>query len=156
MHENYCIDGRLKSYLTNYTSVAPRIYGLPKIHKNGSPLRPVISCLSSWPKFRVTWVMATLTSVLISTFETNFHTRSCRILCHGLFRSDILVYGWFCVVAHGYDSKNGKNCRKSRNSVSRMVICNLNLTYIHKLRAYGVTYSSTWNCLRRIVRSCTV
>ena len=34
-------------YLTIHNSVAPKIYGLPKIHKPNTPLRPIVSCIQS-------------------------------------------------------------------------------------------------------------
>ncbi|XP_073821583.1 uncharacterized protein [Musca autumnalis] len=36
-----------KYKLTNKTSTAPRLYGLPKIHKDGNPLRPICSTINS-------------------------------------------------------------------------------------------------------------
>ena len=43
MFENSSIELSVKKSLTNYNSVAPRIYGLPKVHKPGAPLRPIVS-----------------------------------------------------------------------------------------------------------------
>ncbi|XP_075167568.1 uncharacterized protein LOC142239666 [Haematobia irritans] len=36
-----------KNKLTSRTAIAPRIYGLPKIHKDGTPLRPICSSINS-------------------------------------------------------------------------------------------------------------
>ena len=36
-----------KYKMTNKTSTAPRFYGLPKIHKDGTPLRPICSTINS-------------------------------------------------------------------------------------------------------------
>ncbi|XP_058977367.1 uncharacterized protein LOC131802039 [Musca domestica] len=36
-----------KNKLSTNTAVAPRIYGLPKIHKEGNPLRPICSSINS-------------------------------------------------------------------------------------------------------------
>ncbi|XP_075151062.1 uncharacterized protein LOC142233289 [Haematobia irritans] len=36
-----------KNKLTSRTAIAPRIYGLPKIHKEGTPLRPICSSVNS-------------------------------------------------------------------------------------------------------------
>lgn len=44
------IDGMENHKLTTYTAIAPRIYGLPKIHKDGMPLRPICSSVNS-PSF---------------------------------------------------------------------------------------------------------
>lgn len=43
MFEKKYIDFPLKKSFTHYDSVAPKFYGLPKLHKNGVPLRPVTS-----------------------------------------------------------------------------------------------------------------
>lgn len=40
--ENY-IDEKTKFQLSNNNSICPKIYGLPKTHKDGNPLRPVVS-----------------------------------------------------------------------------------------------------------------
>ncbi|XP_055685769.1 uncharacterized protein LOC129791573 [Lutzomyia longipalpis] len=36
-----------KRSLMTYKALPPRIYGLPKIHKSGVPLRPIVSCIGS-------------------------------------------------------------------------------------------------------------
>ena len=41
------IDEKLKNKLVVYNSVAPKIYGLPKLHKAGMPLRPITSSINS-------------------------------------------------------------------------------------------------------------
>lgn len=41
------IEEKLKDELTSYNSVAPRFYGLPKVHKKECPLRPVVSCIKA-------------------------------------------------------------------------------------------------------------
>ena len=43
LFETGIIDQRQKYMMTTYNSVAPRLYGLPKIHKEGLPLRPICS-----------------------------------------------------------------------------------------------------------------
>lgn len=55
LHNNYVkylkdfnfINDREKSKLTTYTSTAPKLYGLPKIHKLNLPLRPIVSFINS-------------------------------------------------------------------------------------------------------------
>uniref|UniRef100_A0A1B0DHJ8 Reverse transcriptase domain-containing protein n=1 Tax=Phlebotomus papatasi TaxID=29031 RepID=A0A1B0DHJ8_PHLPP len=47
LRERKCIDERTKRVLTTYNTRAPAIYGLPKIHKPGAPLRPIVSCVQS-------------------------------------------------------------------------------------------------------------
>lgn len=41
------IDVTWKNKLLNKVTMAPRIYGLPKIHKDGTPLRPICSSINS-------------------------------------------------------------------------------------------------------------
>ena len=43
IHEKGYIDTAVKRWLTTYNSIAPKIYGLPKIHKPGIPLRPIVA-----------------------------------------------------------------------------------------------------------------
>lgn len=47
LYENGHIDKNQRSKLTRYNSVPPKIYGNPKVHKQGVPLRPVVSCINS-------------------------------------------------------------------------------------------------------------
>ena len=42
-----CIDATTKRRLTTYKAVCPRIYGQPKAHKPGVPLRPVVPCMTA-------------------------------------------------------------------------------------------------------------
>uniref|UniRef100_A0A1B0DR08 Reverse transcriptase domain-containing protein n=1 Tax=Phlebotomus papatasi TaxID=29031 RepID=A0A1B0DR08_PHLPP len=41
------IDEWTKKSLITYKALPPRIYGLPKIHKEGMPLRPIVSCIGT-------------------------------------------------------------------------------------------------------------
>lgn len=41
------IDEQMKRHLTTYNALPPRIYGLPKIHKERVPLRPIVSSINS-------------------------------------------------------------------------------------------------------------
>ncbi|XP_055714379.1 uncharacterized protein LOC129808618 [Phlebotomus papatasi] len=47
MHDKKYIDFITKKELTTHNSRAPRIYGLPKTHKENMPLRPIVSCINS-------------------------------------------------------------------------------------------------------------
>ena len=38
---------KLKKKCTSSCEVTPRIYGLPKIHKEGAPLRPIVNTIES-------------------------------------------------------------------------------------------------------------
>ena len=42
LHKEY-IDKKQYKQLICHNGVSPRFYGLPKVHKNGTPLRPIIS-----------------------------------------------------------------------------------------------------------------
>ena len=41
------LDEKLKKKLTPSCETIPRIYGLPKIHKEGVPLRPIVNTIGS-------------------------------------------------------------------------------------------------------------
>lgn len=47
MHKKGYIDFNVKKYMTRHNSLAPKFYGLPKIHKQNYPLRPVVSFTKS-------------------------------------------------------------------------------------------------------------
>lgn len=47
MYKNKIIDLNEKNSLMCKTANPPRIYGLPKIHKDGTPLRPICSSVNS-------------------------------------------------------------------------------------------------------------
>ena len=51
------IDLPTKGRLTPYNSLTPQIYGLPKIHKPGSPLRPIVCTVNS-PTYKVAKMLA--------------------------------------------------------------------------------------------------
>ncbi|XP_055714366.1 uncharacterized protein LOC129808607 [Phlebotomus papatasi] len=57
------INSYQKSQLTTYKAIAPRIYGLPKVHKPGVPLRPVVSYIGS-PNYALAKFVASLLSPL--------------------------------------------------------------------------------------------
>jgi len=59
------IEEKLKDELTSYNSVAPRFYGLPKVHKKDRPLRPVVSCIKA-PTYNLSKLLAR-----ILAFSTN-------------------------------------------------------------------------------------
>ena len=46
----------------------PRIYGLPKIHKDGVPLRPIVACISS-PSYQLAKYVAQLISHLAGSTD---------------------------------------------------------------------------------------
>lgn len=52
LFQNNVISMIEKNKLTTKTATAPRIYGLPKIHKEGTPLRPICSSVNS-PSYKL-------------------------------------------------------------------------------------------------------
>lgn len=46
LYVNNFIEEKTKKELVTYTANPPRIYGNPKIHKVGEPLRPIVSCIN--------------------------------------------------------------------------------------------------------------
>ena len=47
MEQKGGIDDRMRGRMTTQHAKPPQIYGLPKIHKEGVPLRPIISAIGS-------------------------------------------------------------------------------------------------------------
>ena len=41
------LDEKMCALLTPRYSSAPQMYGLPKVHKEGTPMRPIVSCIGS-------------------------------------------------------------------------------------------------------------
>lgn len=76
MFEKKYIDFNLKRYLTCYDSVAPKIYGLPKIHKAHAPLRPIVSFIKA-PTYRLSQFIA---EILNNLKNDNINVRSSSIL----------------------------------------------------------------------------
>ncbi|BET03458.1 ankyrin 2,3 unc44 [Nesidiocoris tenuis] len=60
-----CIDRWKKDTYKTQNAVAPKIYGLPKCHKDGIPLRPIVSCLGS-PGLRLSHLVKDLLKPLKS------------------------------------------------------------------------------------------
>ena len=51
-------------YLHSTDSIAPRVYGLPKIHKIGFPFRPIVSFINS-PLYNLSKFIAVLLTPLV-------------------------------------------------------------------------------------------
>ena len=51
------IDAHTKKWLSPYHSLTPQIYGLPKIHKPGTPLRPIVCTINS-PTYEIAKMLA--------------------------------------------------------------------------------------------------
>lgn len=67
-------DGRLPKCVADEIkpvgSQRPRLYGLPKIHKEGSPLRPVLSAIGS-PQYPVAKYLAKVLKPVVDLYSTN-------------------------------------------------------------------------------------
>ncbi|XP_017467171.1 PREDICTED: uncharacterized protein LOC108359711 [Rhagoletis zephyria] len=67
MYANKIIDLKEKNYLTCKTANPPRIYGLPKIHKEGVPLRPICSSVNS-PSYKLCkYIVRVLKNITMSS-----------------------------------------------------------------------------------------
>ena len=58
------LDDKLKKRLTPSQEITPRIYGLPKIHKYGVPLRPIVNTIGS-PTYELAKYVAKILSPLV-------------------------------------------------------------------------------------------
>lgn len=60
--------GQMEQYdamrCTVHNAVAPKIYGLPKVHKIGHPLRPVVSCINSPTYFTARYISDILYNIV--------------------------------------------------------------------------------------------
>jgi hypothetical protein len=79
--------------LTPYASAPPRLYGLPKIHKEGVPLRLIVNCISS-PTYALAKYLMGLPSPLVG--QSDHHTRNSEAFVQKLHdiwlnKADILV-----------------------------------------------------------------
>jgi len=59
MRERGYTDKSFQKHLNRYDSVAPKFYGLPKIHKAGNPFRPVISFVRA-PTYSLSQFLASI------------------------------------------------------------------------------------------------
>ncbi|XP_044597166.1 uncharacterized protein LOC123273721 [Cotesia glomerata] len=67
---NGWLDEHQGKILKTFNSVAPRIYGLRKVHKEGLKLRPVVSCIKA-PGYKIGVYLHRLLAPLMDTFEFN-------------------------------------------------------------------------------------
>uniref|UniRef100_A0A1B0CGI0 Reverse transcriptase domain-containing protein n=1 Tax=Lutzomyia longipalpis TaxID=7200 RepID=A0A1B0CGI0_LUTLO len=63
LYEKKSIDLREKLNLVINNAVSPKLYGLPKVHKDGTPMRPVVAFIGS-PTYALAKYVATLLSPL--------------------------------------------------------------------------------------------
>lgn len=64
------IDDQTARCLKTNNSVAPRVYGLPKLHKNNRPLRPIVSCINS-PCYKLSRFLNDILKNLVPSFSFN-------------------------------------------------------------------------------------
>ena len=67
--KNGWIPNELRLYLTPQFSTPPQIYGLPKIHKAGTPLRPIVSSIGS-PTYKLAWELARILTPLMGKTDS--------------------------------------------------------------------------------------
>ena len=80
-------------FLTPHASTAPQLYGLPKVHKEGTPLRPIVSTIGS-PTYGLAKVLARILSPLAgqtSSFVKNSMHFVRKIKNTPLDESDVMV-----------------------------------------------------------------
>lgn len=70
LHNKNLITTNEKNKLTIRTANAPRIYGLPKIHKSGTPLRPICSSINS-PSYGLCKFLINILKHLTNTSKYN-------------------------------------------------------------------------------------
>ena len=67
--KNGWISNKFRLQLTPQLSTPPQIYGLPKIHKAGTPLRPIVSSIGS-PTYRLAKELARILAPLMGKTDT--------------------------------------------------------------------------------------
>ena len=83
LEEKGWIADKAKLNLTPQFSTPPQIYGLPKIHKEKTPLRPIVSSIGS-PTYKLANELARILSPLMGKTESfvkdsaEFADRTCR------------------------------------------------------------------------------
>jgi hypothetical protein len=63
------LDEMTKKRLTPSCLITPRIYGLPKIHKEGVPLRPIVNTIGS-PTYELTKYVAKILGPLVGNTDS--------------------------------------------------------------------------------------
>jgi hypothetical protein len=63
------LDERTKKLLTPNNEIAPRIYSLPKIHKEDIPLRPIVNTIGS-PTYELAKHVANILSPLVGHIDS--------------------------------------------------------------------------------------
>src|SRR6202044_3940579 len=87
------LDEKLKKKLIPSSECIPRIYGLPKIHKEGAPLRPIVNTIGS-PTYELAKYVARILKPLVGntdSFIKDSHDFVKLIKNEKLERDDLLV-----------------------------------------------------------------
>lgn len=84
--KNSFIDVNLKNKLTCYNGYAPYIYGLPKLHKENYPLRPIVSNTGS-PTYQLSKYLAQSLSNIIG--KSQYHVQNSWEFCNFIKRISI-------------------------------------------------------------------
>ena len=75
LKENDWIDDEILNYITMKNVAPPKIYGQPKIHKRGIPLRPVVASYES-PNYNVSKFLASILKNLTKSSTYNVFNSS--------------------------------------------------------------------------------
>jgi hypothetical protein len=67
--KNSSLDNRIKKRLLPSSEITPTIYGLPKIHKDGVPLRPIVNTIGS-PTYELAKYVAKILGPLVGHTES--------------------------------------------------------------------------------------
>ena len=67
--EHNCLSDKERKYLSPNCSKPPQIYGLPKVHKENIPLRPIVSAFGL-PTYRLAKELARILTPLAGGTET--------------------------------------------------------------------------------------
>lgn len=71
------IDGKQANQLKSRTAVCPKIYGQPKAHKPGLPLRPVVPCMTA-PTYELSKFVA---NIIQTSFTSKYNIKSSFEFC---------------------------------------------------------------------------
>ena len=69
LEDNNCLSNKERKYLSPNCSKPPQIYGLPKVHKESIPLRPIVSAIGS-STYRLAKELARILTPLAGGTET--------------------------------------------------------------------------------------
>ncbi|XP_053698945.1 uncharacterized protein LOC128745905 [Sabethes cyaneus] len=82
LHDQKMIDQKARSMLITYNATCPRIYGLPKIHKPGSPLRIILSCINC-PTYDLSKYLANI--IRLSIDQNKYNVQNSYEFCSFIY-----------------------------------------------------------------------